>query len=81
MPSTHQISTYEDFVGRSGPSPRPHKGKELGAWHVDKTYVNATEKETGECSFEIVRLWQWNGATFVRLREEPSFYHLPPATS
>jgi hypothetical protein len=57
------------------------KAMSLGPGTWIRRYVNATQKDTGECSFQIVRLWQWNGTTFVRLREEPPFYHLPPATS
>jgi hypothetical protein len=55
------------------------KAKSLGAGSWIRRYVNATDKDTSKCSFQIDRLWQWNGARFVRLRKEPPFYrlHLP----
>lgn len=50
-----------------------------GAWI--RRYVNATDKETNKCTFQIDRLWRWTGAKFVRLRDEPEFYHLPSVNS
>jgi len=57
------------------------KARSLGAGSWIRRYVNATDEDTSKCSFQIVRLWGWTGARFVRLREEPPFYRLPPANS
>jgi hypothetical protein len=51
----------------------------IGSWI--RRYVNTIDKDTGKTDFQIDRLWLWNGVRFIRLREEPPFYHLPPVSS
>ena len=48
------------------------KAKSLGVGSWIRRYVNVNHFD-----FEIDRLWLWNGARFVRIREEPPFYQHP----
>jgi len=57
------------------------KARSLGPGSWIRRYVNATDRNSSKGSFQIVRLWLWNGARFVRILEEPPFYRLPSANS
>ncbi len=46
----------------------------IGSWI--RRYVNLSESD-----FQINRLWLWNGARFVRIKEEPPFYRHPGVSS
>ena len=56
------------------------KAKSLGVGSWIRRYVNEDKCATSS-DFRIVRLWLWNGTRFVRLREEPPFFHLPQRNS
>jgi hypothetical protein len=47
------------------------KARTLGKGAWIRRYVNAINRNTSERSFEIDRLWQWNGVKFVRVLTEP----------
>jgi hypothetical protein len=57
------------------------KAKSLGVGSWIRRYVNVEDKRAAVSDFRIVRLWLWNGTRFVRLREEPPFFHLPERSS
>ena len=68
-----------DFAGPTKSSKSPIESEKLGNGVVVRRYVRLVNKNTGESAFHIDRLWQWNGAKFVRIRVEPPLYRLPPA--
>jgi hypothetical protein len=57
------------------------KARSLGSGSWIRRYVNTTDRDGSEGGFQIVRLWLWNGARFVRIPEEPLFYRPPSANS
>jgi hypothetical protein len=48
------------------------QSEDLGVGSWIRRYVNVSES-----NFHIDRFWLWNGARFVRIREEPAFYRHP----
>ncbi len=57
------------------------KAKSLGVGSWIRRYVNVKADKSTRRDWKIVRLWIWTGARFIRIREEPSFFHLPPGNS
>ena len=57
------------------------KAKSLGVGSWIRRYVNVNANDSTRMDFRIVRLWLWNGTRFVRIREEPPFFHLPQSNS
>ena len=47
------------------------KARTLGKGAWIRRYVNAIDRNTGKRTFEINRLWQWNGVKFARILTEP----------
>ena len=54
------------------------KAKSLGVGSWIRRYLVMGNDRFNQRDWKIVRLWLWNGTRFIRLREEPEFFHLPP---
>ena len=77
-PNFHERGVCWTFrvVSRARP-----KARSLGIGTWIRRYVDTVDKKTGKSEWQIERLWLWNGVRFVRLREEPAFYHPPSSNS